>query len=360
MIFGDTSKVLEAGGVVGCCVGRRGVWASPFRYEEQCWTRDFVIAGIDILLDSGGEEIVKNHLLELARRQQPNGQIPIMFLDDMWRWLGIKIRNSLREKRMSFLLKAFLSSEGVEGLSPWTRDSEMLFVLGVLKYVERTGSTIFLLRLESSLQKAISYIETHLLRDGLICGVDWRDTRPDLDKKPVLTNNCFLYQMYRMRGDSEKAEWIKSEINRRFWTGTHYRDYPGTDDWDTLGNALAVLFNIAPTEYIPLIFEKAEDFNTSCGYVLYSVTLPPKTSEEAILMERSNHRGIIWPFINGFMILAAFKAGMRDLAQLQFAKWNTLPGFFEWYDPIDKEGHGSREQLWSAALYLRCAKALAR
>jgi len=358
MISYHSTKIQEARRIVGGCVGKRGMWASPYRYQEQCWTRDFVIAGIDALLDAGNTEIVKKHLFELSKRQKPDGQIPIMFLDNTLRWLGIKIRNSFREKRTSFLLKAFLTSTGVAGLSPWTRDSELLFVLGVYRYVERTNDIDILVYLEPSIKRAISYIETRLLSGGLICGVDWRDTRPDLDGQPLLTNNCFLYKMYLMRGETIRAEQIRREINQKFWTGNYYRDYPGTDDWDTLGNALAILFDIASEEHILSILNKAEDFNTPSGYMLNSVTLPPKTSKERELMNRVNQYGVIWPFIHGFMILAALKAGKKNIASVQFEKWNALPGFFEWYDPVAGSGHGSSEQLWSAALYLRCVKAL--
>jgi len=77
-------------------------------------------------------------------------------------------------------------------------------------------------------------------------------------------------------------------------------------------------------------------------------------------MSRINQHGVIWPFINGFMILAAIKAGLNDLAKTQFAKWNQTNGFFEWYDPITGQGYGSKEQLWSAALYLRTAEAISQ
>jgi len=199
MVAQNEVKILEAKSIVNKCVGRYGVWASPYRYKYQCWTRDFLIAAEDVLLNSGRYEIVKIHLSQLAKRQGPKGQIPIMFLDNTVRWLVIKIRNSVREHRMSFLLKAFLSKEGVAGLSPWTRDSEFLFVIGVMKYVKKTQDHQFLVQHKRNLEKAIAYIEGNLMKNGLIYGVDWRDTRPDLADKFLLTNNCFLYQAYSWR-----------------------------------------------------------------------------------------------------------------------------------------------------------------
>src|SRR3989344_1572156 len=176
----NAAKVAEARDIIDQCIGKNGVWASTSRYKYQCWTRDFVIAVEDVLLNDGREEIVRNHLRALAKRQKPNGQIPIMFLDDTPRWLWIKIKNSIRERRMSFLLRAYLSREGVGGLSTWTRDSELLFVLGVMKYLKKTNDQRFVLELAENLEKAFAYIESHLVVDGLVYGGDWRDTRPDL------------------------------------------------------------------------------------------------------------------------------------------------------------------------------------
>lgn len=360
MIPQNETKIREAKSIVDKCLGKHGVWASPYRYKYQCWTRDFVIATEDVLLNSGRYEIIKTHISQLAKRQGSKGQIPIMFLDNTVRWLVIKIRNSIRKRRMSFLLKAFLSKGGVAGLSPWTRDSEFLFVIGVMKYVRKAQDQQFFIQRKRNLEKAIAYIEVNLMKNGLIYGVDWRDTRPDLDGKFLLTNNCFLYQAYSMLGEDNKARGVRDEINRRFWNGTYYRDHPDTDDWDTLGNALSILFDVAQPEYAKSIFKRAEELDTPFGYKLNSVTLPPKNSKEAELMNRINQYGVIWPFIHGFMILAAIKAGFNDLAKTQFAKWNQVDGFFEWYDPITGQGYGSKEQLWSAALYLRTAEAISR
>jgi GH15 family glucan-1,4-alpha-glucosidase len=35
-----------------------------------------------------------------------------------------------------------------------------------------------------------------------------------------------------------------------------------------------------------------------------------------------------------------------------------LNGFREWYDPATGKGYGAQEQLWSATLFLRAARAL--
>lgn len=281
-----------------------------------------------------------------------------MFLDHTVRWLTIKIWNSIRNRRISFLLKGYFSTQGIGQLSPWTKDSEILFVVGIMKYVAHTGDQVFLEANRKSISAALEYVEKNLMKDDLVFGGDWRDTRPDLDDKFLLTNNCFLFQAYTLIGERAKAERVKIAIHQKLWTGKYYRDYIGVDDFDTLGNALAILFDIAPREYFSAILESAEALDTPYGYKLNGVTLPPKSKEETEVMLKTNQFGVIWPFIHGFMILAAMKASAHDVAVRQFKKWSNLNGFFEFYDPLTGKGHGSAEQVWSAALYLRIHQAV--
>src|SRR3989344_517982 len=354
----NQKKLAEAEEIIKKCIGTKGVWASSSRYKYQCWTRDFVIATEDIILGWGQHDIVKKHLSELAKRQYADGRIPIMFLDHAFRWLAIKTWNSIRNRRLSFLLKGYFSKDGVGQLSHWTKDSEILFSLGLAKYAVTTGDRTFLDKYKNQIEKALSYVEANLMKDGLTAGGDWRDTRLDLDDKFLLTNNCFLFQAYFLLGKSEKAEAIKNKINKDFWNGSHYRDYLGVNNFDTLGNALAILFDVAPSNYFESIFSSAENLDTQYGYKLNDVTLPPKSKEETEIMLKTNQFGVIWQFIHGFMILAAIKAGKLDLAKRQFEKWNKLDGFFEFYNPLTGKGHGSNEQVWSAALYLKVSKAV--
>lgn len=351
-------KIEQAINIIESCVGPKGVWASPNRYKYQCWTRDFAIATEEALFDLGKSEIARIHLDELAKRQYSDGRIPIMFLDKPLRWLAHKALNSIQNRRLSFLLRQCFKKDGIGQLSPWTRDSEFLYVLGVIQYAELMKDRCIILEHEGHIKAALNYVESVLMKDGLVFGGDWRDTRPDLNDKFLLTNNSFLYQAYKLLGDTKKADALKAVINGSFWTGSHYRDYIGVEDFDTLGNALSILFDVAPTERWDSIIQSSEALDTSYGYKLNGVTLPPKSKEETAVMLRTNQFGVIWPFIHGYMILAALKSNREDIALRQFEKWTNLDGFYEFYDPTTGKGYGSINQTWSAALYLRVARAL--
>jgi len=356
-------KEQEANAVIRKCLGSKGIYASPARYRDQCWTRDFVLAAEPWLLIGQRADLlalVREHLHQLALRQTPDGKIPIMFLDNQTRWLLSKIGHTIKNFRMSFLLKRFLSKDGLASLSPWTTDSELMFVLGILQYAHATNNLQLNIDCAGNINSAIAYIENYLLRGGLMRGVDWRDTRPDLKDKQLLSNNCFLYQMYVLDGNELAARAVRDKINEKFWTGEYYRDYPETEEWDTLGNALAILYDVAPPEYWGSIFWKVTDFDTDFGYRINGVTLPAKSEAEAKVMARTNQYGVIWPFVHHFMTLALIKAGNYQQAQAKFLQMDRLLGFFEWYDPQTGQGHGSPDQLWSAALYLRVLDALSK
>ena len=364
------TKIEEAQVVIRRCLGKKGLWASPYRYRHQCWTRDFAYAGQRYLLENGNVSLAQQHINQLTRRQRFDGRIPIMYLDNTVRWLAGKVRNSITSGRISFLLKRYFMGDGVEFLSPWTKDSEILYVAAVGEYIAATGDTTLLDERFSTVRLAMGHIENKLTQGGLVHGADWRDTRTDLDNVATLTNNCWLYHAYKLlsvigNDGTDLTSMLRERINRYFWTGTHYKDYIGnvqartpSDAFDTFGNALAILFGIANEDQAHSIFNVAESLSTPFGYRLNSVTLPPKNTEEANLMGRISHTGVIWPFIHGHMILAALKIGLTDLAKKEFAKWNLLPGFYEYYDPETGAGHGSVDQMWSAATYLRVAQAL--
>src|SRR3989344_6155920 len=97
-------KVFQALEILQRCMGKKGVWADPSRYAEQCWTRDFGIAIQPVLHLIGKPEIAKRHLEHLSARQRLNGQIPILFLDDEERWRKEKERKSAEQGRRSFML----------------------------------------------------------------------------------------------------------------------------------------------------------------------------------------------------------------------------------------------------------------
>jgi hypothetical protein len=349
-------KIEVAHAILRKCIGTKGVWADPSRYRFQCWTRDLVMAIMPALLDLGETEIVKIHLENLSERQRPNGQIPILFLDRLRPFLLDKIKRSLQARKLSFMLRRFMSGQ-IWNLTPGTRDSEILYVIGMYEYANRTGDRSLVVRYASQIQSALNYIERNLLRDNLVIGCDWRDTMErELGNKSLLTNNSLMYHAYRLMGEMEKADQLRLRINEQFWTGSVYQDYPGNVRFDPLGGAFAVLYEVAPNERYASLVEGYRSVDTPNG-VTIKCRHNPISQEEKEVIERTDGV-VVWPFVVGFTILALIKMGERQMAEDQFKKLLDLDGFREWYDPTTGKGYGAFEQLWSATLFLRSQAAL--
>ena len=379
------TKTKHAISIIRSCIGEKGVWASNNRYANQCWTRDFCIATCHLFLHNHLLEnltIVEVHLNNLMLKQRSNGSIPILFLDNEKEFLKNKISKSIQIGSVSFMLERYLNDK-LEDLTPHTRDSEVLFVIAVcdylLCYCQINGDTIksnshhHTYQLYNAAYKAINYIESNITINRLIHGADWRDVREDLNDKTVLTNACLLFQAYKLFSvvqmkfnggimwalTKEKAFYVSEYILQNFWNGTYFIDYPGTNNFDLLGNSLAVLFFLTNDDQKESIFNYAMTLSGPSGIKTTEIFLPPLNQKEKEVMERDS--AVIWPFTNGFMLEAMLCSGMNkwiDVAKKEFIKWENLDGFHEWYDIVDGNGYGSADQVWSAALYLRVKDAI--
>lgn len=363
------NKIREAVSLVKGCIGEKGVWASTDRYRNQCWTRDFCLATSYLFMfdeELKNISIVKEHLLEIAKRQcydvsnydgKNMGKIPILFLDNEREFLRDKIDKSIAMGKKSFMLERYLDGE-VENLTPHTRDSELLFINTVIdlfnSHMDCIDTDTYEI-LTTASGRALGYIKKNILKDNLVMGADWRDTRTDLDNKNVLTNACLLYRIYSSLNQPDDAARVKEIIQEKYWNYCYFIDYPGNENFDILGNSLCILYGIASTEQADCIFRYAiNNLSTPYGFKMMDTFLPALNSEEQKIMERDG--AVVWPFTNGFLLEAMIKKGGMEwitFAKKEFEKWNKLEGFYEWYDIKDGKGYGSKNQTWSAALYLR-------
>ncbi|XWV25762.1 glycogen debranching enzyme alpha-1,6-glucosidase [Tupanvirus soda lake] len=379
-------KKKQAIDIIKSCIGKNGVWASTDRYAYQCWTRDFCIATSYLFLyheDLKNLPLVQKHLFNIVHKRRDNGKLPILFLDNKLKFLEDKIDKSIKCGKKSFMLERYLKGE-LKDLTPHTRDSEILFISTVCDYLLCYLQYYLYDPLDTHLVKganiSLNYVEKCITTNGLIHGADWRDVRLDLDDKTVLTNACLLYQAYtkltkvyeaimtRVHNyevyfpekcldcydKKQKAEHVKDQIQKHFWNGTYFVDYPETDKFDLLGNSLAISCGIASDDQRESIFNYVTTLTGPHGIKTTETFLPPLNDKEKEVMDRDG--AVIWPFTNGFMLEAMLNSGSDkwiNYAVNEFKKWEKLDGFYEWYDIVDGNGYGSVNQVWSAALYLR-------
>lgn len=358
------SKSEEAIQLIRSCFGSNGVWASSARYKNQCWTRDFCLATSHLLMLDGNLknlDLAEKHLINIADRQGKDGKIPILYLDSEQEFIEDKKKRTQESGKMSFMLQRHLAGQ-LENLTPHTRDSEVLFIITVDRFLKNHPAVAEKTRkkLKDCSENALKYVETILDKEHhLIPGADWRDTRLDLNDKTVLTNACLLFNAYSILGYILKAENVRKSIRSIFWNGKFFRDYPGCENFDILGNSLVVLYDIADEEQKDRIFKESLLLQTPFGFKMTDTFLPALDQNEKLIMDRD--KAVIWPFTNGFLILAMILKGDKfwpDIAEDMISRWEKLKGFYEWYDIKEGNGYGSPNQIWSAALYLRCQEVL--
>ena len=351
-------KVRAARKLIESCISPHGmgIWASQGRYANQLWTRDLALAAAPALKLMGRLDVVGAHLDQLVQRQQPSGKISILFSDDPQKLLETKEREAVQKGKPGFILLA-LKAQGIEDLSPWTKDSEFLFVKTMLEYPDAPMVTPTRLRHEA-VEKALAYSLSQT-KNGLAQGAERRDTNVWLNDACLLSNNCLLYQARKLNGLNDRSLLdFRCDIVFSFWTGTSYRDYLGVDTADTFGQALGVIYDVIPKERWPAVLESFAKLHTPRGYLTNDCRPNPTTDEERELLKSMPQSFVLWPFIHGYAILALLKMGERELAMQAFNEYTNLEGFWEFFDPKTGKGYGAQEQLWSACLYLIAADAL--
>lgn len=327
------------------CVGQAGVWASPTRYRNQCWTRDLGIVLAPVMVSLGYGSTVDKHLNRLTVLQRPDGKIPILFLDNEQEWLADKRAKEALQGRKSFMLTRYEEGE-LGNLTPGTTDSELAFILAV----QHAGHPE---RYAQAVEKALAFVEINRLdTDGMFIGCDWRDTlHKELADKTLLTNNCLLYRVYQVTGQTHKAEALRQNIISKHFKQGACLDYPG-GEFDPLGASFAVLYGVAHPEQYGAITRGFQAVDTPVGVSIHCKH-NPQTPQEAAVIERTDGK-VVWPFVVGFTTLAMRAAGLPEAAQ-QYAKLTALDGHYEWYDPLDGTGYGAPRQAWSAAMCLRAS-----
>lgn len=372
-------KANQAADLLYRSIGEKGIYAGAGqRYRHQYWTRDLVYAfipaiiamtkikGLSPLFNIGiFESASKGQLFGLAGAQSVNGAVPILF-SDFSKFLINKLRECVWDGTFmkaddSFMMRRALDGllgdstqfpefsdfprsdeRGLYRLTPGTTDSEILFALG--------AATIPALR--SNALRAIEYAEQNYVWDGLHHGADWRDTMDKvLCKTPLLSNNSLLYAAYKALGLYEKAESLKTAINKAFWNGTSYIDHPGSNRFDPLGASFAIMFDLIGPHNFGSVTDGFRSVDSPCG-VTIQCRHNPYQKGEAETIEQTNGV-VVWPFVVGYTVLALLKFN-PVFAFEQFEKLHALSGFAEYYSPADGSLWGEYEQGWSAALYL-CA-----
>lgn len=320
------SKKREAVNIIRSCLGPEGVYASgaSSSYNYEYWTRDLCYS-CETLLNLNLEPYVKRHV-EMVIRSRRRGQVPTLII-----------------KYPRIFSSPVKYTDQV--------DNELL-ILDVLRKMGKMD-----------LYREIwSYVESKVGGDGLIYGRDWRDGMRIYVGKATFNNQALMFRVC----PDEFRERLRERVEEVFWLPErgYYADYVSREGFkskhlDVLGHATAILCNLIPESKIDTVIKSLSKALTPHGYVNVYPRYPKGACGVWRLIPGNLYQnGGVWGLVQGHMILALLKLGLREEAEEQFRRMCMWRGFNEWYDPETGEPKGSRNQLWSAALWHRCYEAL--
>ena len=233
---------------------------------------------------------------------------------------------------------------------------------------------------------------------ALSCAADLAGESGDADrvkKFKILAEKCKAGTEYTLWVDGshdslqERLDYLKNEIkNSRHLEDEYimlsqnsahliwrpyflpYRTFRYYGNWfDTLGNSLAILFDVADASQSKKILEYAGQVGISDPYPAKAIYPPVYPGDvdwrKYFLVGNLNlpdhyHNGGIWPFVGGFYISALVKAGMNDKAEelIEALAGANKKGrildweFNEWMHGKTGNPMGKEKQAWSAAMYV--------
>jgi glycogen debranching enzyme len=345
------------------CSSPNGIFASGGKEGyDAVWSRDSMISclGASLVKDKIFKEVFKSSIKILKDNQSKNGQIP-----------NCVDKFSKRNPHVDFK----------------TIDSSLWYILGNYIYRERYGWSFFVNSNKSSIKKTLSWLACQDFgENGLLAQLptsDWQDAFPHRYGYTINTQALY-YKILNLMGKKEEAEKLKSFVNEdeddSLWEGEFYLPYRWKNhgvykelgNWfDSLGNVLAIIFDLADEERAEKILSYIKKNKINEPYPVRVIYPPIEEGDEhwqSYYLDCEagipNHylNGGIWGYVGGFYILALIKTGKFREAEKELKKLaerNLEGNFPEWTNPINRE-HNGNTQAWEAGMYILAYKSLKR
>ncbi len=337
------------------CSTKYGLYASGgVKGYKGIWSRDVNISLIGGSTDGelGFEDQWKKSLKILKNLQSALGQIPNAVLN-------------LNKKKKQVDFKSI--------------DSNLWFVIGHYFYKKRYKNKNLFNKHKESMKRAVEWLHYRDFGENIeleqLPTTDWQDAFPHKYGATINTQALY-YGMLKLVRDKRRAKKLKKIVNEskddKLWNGSFYwayrwknhNKYKEIGDWfDSLGNLLAIIFELADRKKANSILNFIKNHHLARPYPMRCISPPIKPGSEFWedyyydAKATPNHylNGGIWPFIGSFYVLALIKMKRFEEAEHELkvlAKSNLKGNFFpEWIDPITEETHG-KLQAWSAGTYI--------
>ncbi|OGN12297.1 MAG: hypothetical protein A3D48_04280 [Candidatus Yanofskybacteria bacterium RIFCSPHIGHO2_02_FULL_43_17] len=352
------------------CATPNGFYAA-FPGYDAVWSRDSVVTSLGAsLVGKKFRETFRNSLITLGKHQAKSGQIPNAV--DIW--------SNTRKPHVDFT----------------TLDSSLWFVIGHHIYKQRYKDSSLYNKEKVKIKKALSWI-SHLdtSNDGLPeqqPTSDWQDAFPHKYGHTINTQALY-YKSLILENKKKDAEKVKHIVNWEGgialweepfylpWRWKNHNAFHERGNWfDSLGNLLAIVFNLADSRQTNLILNHIKVNEIDKPYPVKAIYPPIRKKDkdwhdyfEDCEARAPYHylNGGIWTFIGGFYVLALikakqFKEAEQQLEKLAHANIKLKVKFPEWIDgktgKIGKSHSGYQEgnQAWNAGMYILAYESLKR
>lgn len=343
------------------CSTSNGIFASGGKDGyDAVWSRDSMISclGASLVKIKEFRKVFKSSIKTLKNYQSKNGQIP-----------NCVDKYSKRNPHVDFK----------------TIDSSLWYIIGNYTYKKRYGWNFFSVSNKKSIKKALSWLACQDSgEDGILSQLptsDWQDAFPHRYGYTINTQALY-YKILNLVGRKEEAEKLKAFINEDeddgLWSEEFYIPYRWKNhgvykelgNWfDSLGNLLAIIFDLADKEKAEKILSYIEKNRINEPYPVRVIYPPIDESSEywqSYYLDCEagipNHylNGGIWGYVGGFYILALIKVGKLKKAETELKKLaeRDLNGNFpEWTNPLNKN-HNGNTQAWEAGMYILAYESL--
>lgn len=341
------------------CADERGFYAAYPGYKG-VWARDSSIMSLGAsLLGDKFKKNIESSLNLLAKYQPEDGQIPNAVMFDV------------SPPRADFK----------------SIDSSLWFIIAHYNYSKRFKDKKLLNKHKKQIKKAFTWLcYRDTGEDGLLeqqPTSDWQDAFPHRYGYTINTQALY-FNVLNLLGEKKEARKIKKAVNEnddlKLWNGKFYlpwrwknhNKYHEWGEWfDSLGNILAILFDLADDEQADKILNFIHKEKIDKPYPV-RVIHPPilkgskdwqdyfEDAESRTPYHYSN--GGIWKFIGGFYILALLKRkrfaeAERQLKKLAEGNMKT-PLFSEWLNGqsgkpgVSGDPANDGNQGWDAGMYI--------
>jgi len=345
--------------VIKACSTKHGLFASAGKKGYTAvWARDSMISLIGASSSLEFKEVFKQSLITLADNQSRKGQIPNCV--DKW---------SERKPHVDYA----------------SIDSSLWYIIGHYIYSERYSDNSLFKKYRGSIEKALFWLSCwDMGENGLLEQLpttDWQDAFPHKYGQTINTQALY-YKVLNLAGEKNEAKKLRFLVNKfeetKLWDNDFYvpyrwknhNKYKEIGSWfDSLGNLLSAVFDLAEKSMAEKIIKKIEKEKINLPYPVKAIYPPIKkgAKEWQDYFEDCDARtpfhylnGGIWTYIGSFYILGLIKLNKFKKAESELKKLaeaNLKGEFPEWINPLNKKMHG-KLQAWNAGTYILAYESL--